>query len=102
MGNQRTFASMAWQAKGNVTRRERFAASELHHRSIIWFRCSGCGCGTSKTSKTYFEGERKRERECELQDAHDRPTRHRIIPGECLKPETVWRSEVNSNCQATL
>ena len=26
MGNQRTFASMAWQAKGKVTRRERFLA----------------------------------------------------------------------------
>jgi hypothetical protein len=24
MGSQRTFASMAWQAKGKVTRRERF------------------------------------------------------------------------------
>ena len=26
MVNQRTFASMAWQAKGKVTRRERFLA----------------------------------------------------------------------------
>ena len=26
MGNQRTFASMAWQANGKVTRRERFLA----------------------------------------------------------------------------
>ena len=26
MGNQRTFASMAWHAKGKVTRRERFLA----------------------------------------------------------------------------
>ena len=26
MGNQRTFASIAWQAKGKVTRRERFLA----------------------------------------------------------------------------
>src|SRR6516162_11708506 len=26
MGSQRTFASMAWQAKGRVTRRERFLA----------------------------------------------------------------------------
>ncbi len=26
MGTQRTFASMAWQAKGKVTRRERFLA----------------------------------------------------------------------------
>ena len=26
MGNQRTFASLAWQAKGKVTRRERFLA----------------------------------------------------------------------------
>jgi transposase, IS5 family len=26
MGKQRTFASMAWQAKGKVTRRERFLA----------------------------------------------------------------------------
>jgi hypothetical protein len=26
MGNQRTFASMAWQAKGKVTRREGFLA----------------------------------------------------------------------------
>ncbi len=26
MGNQRTFASMAWNGKGKVTRRERFLA----------------------------------------------------------------------------
>jgi hypothetical protein len=26
MGNQRTLASMAWSAKGKVTRRERFLA----------------------------------------------------------------------------
>jgi hypothetical protein len=26
MGEQRTFASMAWEAKGKVTRRERFLA----------------------------------------------------------------------------
>jgi transposase, IS5 family len=26
MGNQRTFASIAWAAKGKVTRRERFLA----------------------------------------------------------------------------
>ena len=26
MGNQRTFASLTWQAKGKVTRRERFLA----------------------------------------------------------------------------
>jgi hypothetical protein len=26
MGDQRTFASMAWNAKGKVTRRERFLA----------------------------------------------------------------------------
>jgi IS5 family transposase len=26
MGNQRTFASMAWSCKGKVTRRERFLA----------------------------------------------------------------------------
>jgi IS5 family transposase len=26
MGDQRTFASMAWSAKGKVTRRERFLA----------------------------------------------------------------------------
>jgi transposase, IS5 family len=26
MGNQRTFASLAWSAKGKVTRRERFLA----------------------------------------------------------------------------
>ena len=39
MGNQRTFASMAWQAKGKVTRRERFLAEM--DAVIPWTRLLG-------------------------------------------------------------
>jgi transposase, IS5 family len=39
MGNQRTFASMAWQAKGKVTRRERFVAEM--DAVIPWTRLLG-------------------------------------------------------------
>ena len=39
MGNQRTFASMAWQAKGKVTRRERFLAEM--DAVIPWARLIG-------------------------------------------------------------
>ena len=39
MGNQRTFAAMAWQALGKVTRRERFLA-ELD-AVIPWTRLLG-------------------------------------------------------------
>jgi transposase, IS5 family len=39
MGNQRTFASMAWQAKGKVTRRERFLAET--DAVIPWARLLG-------------------------------------------------------------
>jgi hypothetical protein len=39
MGNQRTFASMAWQAKGKVTQRERFLAEM--DAVIPWSRLMG-------------------------------------------------------------
>jgi transposase, IS5 family len=39
MGNQRTFASLAWQAKGKVTRRERFLAET--DAVIPWARLLG-------------------------------------------------------------
>src|SRR5258706_1371130 len=39
MGNQRTFASMAWQTKGKVTRRERFLAEM--DAVIPWTRLLG-------------------------------------------------------------
>jgi IS5 family transposase len=42
MGNQRTFASMAWQAKGKVTRRERFLAEM--EAVIPWSRLMGLTC----------------------------------------------------------
>ena len=44
MGDQRTFASMAWSAKGKVTRRERFLAEM--DAVIPWprlIRCSAIG-----------------------------------------------------------
>jgi hypothetical protein len=39
MGNQRTFASMAWQAKGKVTQSERFLAEM--DAVIPWSRLMG-------------------------------------------------------------
>jgi hypothetical protein len=53
MGGQRTFASMAWNAKGKVTRREQFL-TEIEF-NLLFCTINGCGYRTMACLKVSFQ-----------------------------------------------